>query len=171
MASNAWSDYELREVAGSRGPVWEGVQMEIRLSKEVFTNGEPILACITIRNASYKVRATDWVPTKFTVMRGQERLLGEDEPKFGESFEQRLRHIRQGNSHFEPLLPGTQLQVIEDLTKTFELKATGTYSVQARRPVSAYNPAPNHVGYIRGTATNLVSGVVTFQVAQPEAPK
>ena len=40
---------------GHWGPSWEGDRLSIRLNKEVFTNGEPIMACVTVRNASYRI--------------------------------------------------------------------------------------------------------------------
>jgi hypothetical protein len=160
-------------LSGHWGAPWEGVRMSIQLPKEVFTNGEPIVACVMMRNTSYKVRATEvsWghpeKDTRFIMMRGQERLLGEDDPKPGESFEQRLKYIRSGSASFEPLLPQTQYPFFRDLSKVFDLRIPGTYSVQAIRHVSAYNDALNHPGYIRGSATNLLSGIATFRIVAP----
>jgi hypothetical protein len=159
------------------GAVWEGVQLSIQLPKEVFTNGEPIVACIMVRNASYKVRATGvhWGQserdTQLVMMRGKERVLGEDDPKPGESFQQRLSHIRQGSAGFEPLLPGTQYPFFRDLSKVFDLHVPGTYSVQAMREVSAYNDAPNRPGYIQASRTNLLSGTATFRIVEPSDSK
>jgi hypothetical protein len=160
-------------LSGHWGAPWEGVRLSIELPKEVFTNGEPILACIMMRNASYKVRATlvSWgqpeKDTKLIMMRGHERLLGEDDPKPGESFQRRLKYLRNGSASLQPLLPGTQYPFFRDLSKVFDLQVPGTYSVQAMREVSAYNDAPNHPGYIRGSGTNLLSGIATFRIVEP----
>lgn len=164
-------------LSGHWGAPWEGVRLSIELPKEVFTNGEPVLACIMVRNTSYKVRATlvSWGQperdTKLIMMRGQERLLGEDDPKPWESFQQRLKYLRNGSASFEPLLPGTQSPFYRDLSKVFNLHVPGTYSVQAMREVSAYNDAPNRPGYVRGFGTNLMSGVATFRIVEPDGSK
>ncbi|MCX6927791.1 MAG: hypothetical protein NT154_31965 [Verrucomicrobia bacterium] len=111
---------------GHWGPSWGGDQLSIGLQKEVFTNGEPILACITLRNASYRMYYFEvFTPqeekdTKITLTYDGQRVLGEDDPKPGESFQQRLRSVRAGSAHVEPLPPGTQRQFFRDLSKVFD---------------------------------------------------
>jgi hypothetical protein len=149
------------------------------LQKDVFTNGEPITACITVRNASYRISYLEVSrlgpgeekDTKLTLTRDGERVLGEDDPKPGETFEQRLKRVRTGSSDFEPLPPGTQRQFFRDLSKMFDLSVPGTYMAQAERKVVTYYDIPDRPGYLRGLWTNLVSGVVTFRVTSPQHQK
>ncbi|HYG36421.1 MAG TPA: hypothetical protein VEC99_16625 [Clostridia bacterium] len=163
--------------AGHWGAPWEGVQLSIRLPKEAYTNGEPILACVTLRNTSFKVRAFRTVSslkerdTKLTVMRGQERMLGEDDPKPWETFQERLRHLKAGSMHDVSLLPGTQYQFVYDLREIFDLKLAGTYSVQAQREVVSYNDAPDRPGYVTGSFTNIQSGTATFRIVEKDGSK
>ena len=163
--------------SGNWGAQWEGLQLSIRLRKEVFTNGEPILAAVTLRNGGDRVRYFNiFIPreemdTKILLTRDGQRILGVDDPKPGESFQQRLHRIRQGSSHNEPLLPGTQRQFFRELSKMFDLTAAGSYSARAERPVVAIDKMPNRPGYIMGRGTNLLSGTVTFRVIDPHGAR
>ncbi len=165
------------DTRGHWGSSWEGDQLSIRLQKEVFTNGEPIVACVTLRNASDRMSYLEVVipqeerDTKIRLMHDGQRVLGEDDPKPGESFQQRLTHIRRGSAHVEPLPPGTQRQFFRDLSKLFDLNAAGTYTAQAERKVITYYKIPDRPGYLRGLGTNLVSGIVTFRMVDSQHEK
>jgi hypothetical protein len=152
---------------GHWGTPWEGAQLSIRLQKEHFTNGEPIVACVTLRNISDRVLYFDVGPypeekdTKIVLTRGQERLLGVDDPKPGETFQERFRYVRAGSSPgFVPISPGTQRQFFRDLSKMFDLSVVGSYSAYAQRGV---------IPFERGRWTNLLSGTVTFRILGPQA--
>jgi hypothetical protein len=155
---------------GHWGTPWEGSELSIRLQKNVFTNGEPIVACVTLRNVGAKVLYF-WVSTpqperntEVIVLRGQERLPPADGPKPGQSFQQRLRYVWQGSQHQEPLMPGTQRQFLRDLSEMFDLTLAGSYSAHAEREVVALDRVPDRPGYLKGSNTKLLSGTVVFQV-------
>jgi hypothetical protein len=155
---------------GNWGAPWEGVQLSIRLQKKVFTNGEPIVGCFTLRNVGDKVRYF-WVltpeeqrSTRITVLRDQKRLVNLEDAKPGESFQGRLRHIYVGKSYQEPLIPGTQRQFLLNLSGMFDLAAAGSYSAHAEREVAVLERVPDLTGHIRGSGTNLLSGAVVFRV-------
>jgi hypothetical protein len=168
---------DYNDVAGHWGPAWEGVELSIRLAKETFTNGEPVVACVTVRNTSYKVRAllSMWgqeeKETRFKLRRGEERVLGENDPKPWESFQQRAKHLTAGSASHEPLLPGTQRQFFRNLSKVFDLRRAGTYYVQGERLVFAYNSVPSRPGYITASSTNISSGTATFRVLDSAAAR
>ena len=109
--------------------------------------------------------------TKIILTHDGQRLLGEDDPKPGDSFQQRLSRVRSGSAHFEPLLPLTQRQFFQDLSKMFDLSVPGTYTAHAERKVITYYEVSDRPGYLRGLHTNLVSGVVTFRVTGPHEGK
>jgi hypothetical protein len=155
---------------GHWGALWEGIQLSIRLRKTVFTNGEPVLACVTLRNTGDKVRYF-WVSTpdperdtEVFLLRGLEHVPPADGPKPGQSFQERLKYIRAGSFHQEPLMPGTQRQFLRKLSEMFDLTLPGAYSAYAARDVVALEKVPNRPGYLSGSGTNLVSGTLTFQV-------
>ena len=147
---------------GHWGTTWEGLQLSIRLTKEVFTNGEPVVACVTLRNICDRVRFFQVGPypeekdTKITLLRGQQRILGEDDPKPGGSFRERLRSVRAGSAPGPvPISPGTQRQFFRDLSKLFDLSVGGSYSAHAERSVTSREERRE---------TNLLSGTVIFRV-------
>ena len=154
---------------GHWGTPWEGAQLSIRLQKEHFTNGEPVVACVTLRNISDRVLYFDVGPypeekdTKIVLTRGQERILGVDDPKPRGTFQERLSSVRAGSSPgFVPISPGTQRQFFRDLSKMFDLSVVGSYSASAQRGVIPFD---------RGRWTNLLSGTVTFRILDPQGHK
>ena len=83
-------------------------------------------------------------------------MLGEDDPKPGESFRRRLRYLRAGSAPgWVPISPGTQRQFYRDLSKLFDLNAGGSYSARAERRVSNRDNMQ---------WTNLQSGTVSFRI-------
>jgi hypothetical protein len=164
--------------AGHWGTIWEGLQLSIRLPKEVFTNGEPVVACITLRNTCQTVRRFEIGPapeekdSKITLLRNGERILGGDDPKPGESFSERLNHLRRGSAPGSvPISPGTQRQFFRDLSTVFDLSVPGFYSARAERQVHAVDRLPDRPGYLRALTTNVISGTVTFRVADSNGEK
>ena len=155
--------------AGHWGTPWEGLQLSIRVEKEAFTNGEPVVACTTLRNISDRVRFFDVGPypeekdTRIVLLRGQERILGEDDPKPRGSFRERLMPIRVGSSPGPvPISPGTQRQFFRDLSKMFDLSVGGCYSAHAERSV---------INRDSMRWTNLLSGTVTFRILDSQGHK
>ncbi len=151
--------------SGHWGRPTEGFQLSIRLQKESFTNGEPVVACVTLRNISDRVLSYVGGPspvekdTRLILMRANERILGADDPKPGDNFMQRLSYIRQGTTGSYPVvLPGTQRKFYRDLSKVFDLSATGWYTAQAERKVGVWD---------LDKTTNVVSGAVRFEVVPP----
>lgn len=62
--------------------MWEGLQLGIRFKTELFTNGVPMVSCVTVRNISDKIAYYfAGEPPKIILLRGQERLLGVADPK------------------------------------------------------------------------------------------
>jgi hypothetical protein len=154
-----------QDPAGHWGFPAGGLQVSIRLQKDSFVAGESVVACVTLRNVSEKPRYflvskyRKEEDTKIVLMHGQERVLGVDDPKPGESFQQRLRHLRQGTYFEKVLMPGTQCQFNRDLTRMFNLSVAGIYSARAERP--AVTVADGPVSY-----TNLLSEAVTFRIGE-----
>jgi hypothetical protein len=154
---------------GHWGTPWEGLQLSIRLEKEAFTNGEPVVACMTLRNISDRVRFFDVGPypeekdTRIVLLRAQERILGEDDPKPRGSFRERLMPIRAGSSPGPvPISPGTQRQFSRDLSKMFDLSVGGCYCAHAERSV---------INRDSMRWTNLLSGTVTFRILDSQGHK
>jgi hypothetical protein len=156
---------------GHWGMPWEGIQLSIRLQKKVFTNGEPIMASITLRNVSDRVRYF-WISkprpeidTKMVLLRGQERLSIRNDAQPGLSFQQRLKTVWVGKFYQEQLMPGTQRQFLRNLSEMFDLTVLGSYSAHAEQwEVVALERLPERPGYLKGVSTNLMSGTVVFQV-------
>jgi hypothetical protein len=155
---------------GNWGAPWEGIQLSIRLQKKIFTNGEPVVACVTLRNVGDRVRYF-WVSipqpewdTEVVLLRGLEHVPRADGPKPGQSFQERLKYVRVGSHHQEPLMPGTQRQFLRNLNEMFDLTVAGSYSASAARDVVALEKVPGRPGYLSGSGTRLLSGTVTFQV-------
>jgi len=170
-ARNAQDSYPAEDDRdGKWGPTWEGLQLSIRLQKESFTSGEPVVACVTLRNAGDKVQYFEIMEplpekdTKIFLMRDGKRILGLDDSIPNGTFAEILRGIRQGRSWSEPISPGTQRQFFRDLSKLFDLSAIGNYTAQAERTVIAADNLPDRPGYIRAVTSNLLSGTVTFRI-------
>ena len=147
------------------GSPTEGFQLSIRLERASFTNGEPVLACVTLRNISDRVLSFFVGPspqekdTKLVLMKGDKRILGVDDPKAGDTFQERLNYIRRGSSPGAlPIQPGSEQKFYRDLSKVFDLGAGGAYTARAERRVA-----------VRGIdrTTNVISGAVNFEIRGP----
>jgi hypothetical protein len=156
-----------QDLEGHWGPVTEGFQISIRLEKESFTNGGPVVACLILRNVSdrqlrysesYYGPERDW---GLVLMRDQERVYGKDEPKPGASFAEKLKGMRQGSSGSWPIEAGTQRKFSLDLSKIFGLATNGEYVVQAMRTIPSLD---------RTSEKEVASGKVAFRITDPPKP-
>lgn len=152
---------------GHWGPVQEGFQLSLRFEKASFTNGQPVVACLILRNVSdrrlrysqsYYGSEADW---RLILMRDQDRVYGRDEPKPGASFAERLKGIHQGSYGSWPLEAGTQRRFFLDLNKVFDLATNGEYVVQVVRTVPSLD---------KTSEKEVVSGKVTFRITGPPGP-
>ena len=87
---------------GNWGQISEGFQLSIRFSKDTFTNGEPVIASILLRNVSdrpitYYVSYPKDDEMKLSVRRGQEQLSRKDEIKTNMTFMEKVRHLNRGS--------------------------------------------------------------------------
>ncbi|HEV2693529.1 MAG TPA: hypothetical protein VG347_11590 [Verrucomicrobiae bacterium] len=118
---------------GNWGAVQDGYQLSMRFEKQVFTNGEPIVATLLMRNvtnidlylhySTYPV-GFDNGPVRLAVTSGSHLLTPH---KFSGP------EVILGNSYVQWLMPGTQAKYIERLDQRFDLPA-GAYVVQAIIP-------------------------------------
>ena len=150
---------------GNWGSVTEGFQLSIRFGKDTFTNGEPVIASIILRNVSTNKL---WYPVAYGVDRQTTLVLKRDqnvvprrgEPKLGTSLEARLEAVQAGAEGLCPSWVGTQRRFYLGLNGRFEL-SPGTYSVEVRRRVTNLN---------RTAMVEAASGRASFRVvAQPKA--
>jgi hypothetical protein len=150
---------------GNWGPVLEGFQLSIRLEKASFTNGEPVIARMLLRNVTnsvrtYLVSSTHDPEDTLVLFRDEARVPRADEPKPGASFVERLKGIRNGSTWHCPSPPGTQRRFVADLSKIFDL-TNGNYTVFAQREIQDLT----HL-----VITNVVSDKASFTVL-PAAPR
>ena len=108
---------------GHWGQPTEGFQLSIRLQKESFTNGEPVTACVILRNVSgrlfrYLTARFDDPMSKIVLMRGQERVPGKNEPRPGATFAERLKALHAGSLGSFQSPAGTQRKFLIELDKS-----------------------------------------------------
>jgi hypothetical protein len=145
---------------GNWGPIAEGFQLSIRLQKNRFSNGEPIVAAILLRNVSDKALTyfesgpydTD---QKLVLSRDGKKLLGTDEITTNMTFKEKLSHIHNGRRWNSQLAVGTQRKFIVALTNYFDLQTNGVYSIQVRRIIPKFDLT---------SETEVVSKSATFQI-------
>jgi hypothetical protein len=126
---------------GHWGPVEEGFQLSLRFEKDSFTNGEPIAACVTLRNVSDKtlVYPYEYSPDQreitFVLLRNGVRLYGAYDVRPGATFQDRLRALRTGHGWNRSSPPGTQRRFFVKLNDTFNLTTNSQYVVSATRTI------------------------------------
>lgn len=146
---------------GNWGSAVEGFQLSLRLDKKSFTNGEPITACVILRNVSGTTRGYpyEFTPDEreitFVLLRGEDRILGKYDIKPDATFVEKLRAIRTGHGWVRESPPGTQHKTLVNLSSYFQLTNSGDYVVQAKREIVP--------GQLAG-ATSVASGKVFFQI-------
>lgn len=150
-----------QDPAGHWGPVQEGFQLSLRFEKASFTIGQPVVACLILRNVSdgrLRFSASYYGPEddiRLVLMRDQERVYGKDEPKPGANFAEGLKGLHQGSYGSWPLEAGTQRKFFLTLSKIFDLATNGEYVVQAVRTVPTLD---------RKSEKEVVSGKATFRI-------
>ena len=116
---------------GNWGNIQSGFQLSLRLEKESFTNNEPIIATILLRNVTNQVLTFPLInepgkdgPINLTAVDSKGNMLpvGSDE-------------ITIISSHDEKLFPGTQKKFVERLGQV-KLETNETFSVYASITVS-----------------------------------
>jgi hypothetical protein len=147
---------------GHWGAPSQGYQLSIRLEKGTFTNGEPVIASVLLRNVSDRPLMY-WVSTlgretEVVVAKGQERLSGKDEVKPGATFAERLAHLDVGSSWDCTSPVGSQRRLVLELDKLFDLTTNGQYTAQARRRVPTLD---------KKSEVWVVSGKTTFRISTP----
>ena len=151
---------------GHWGPVTEGFQLSIRLQKDTFTNGEPVKVCVILRNVSGKLLRYFSNPiedpmSKIVLMRGQQRLLGNNETKPGATFPERLKYLHSGSLGSLPSPVGTQRKFLVELSKMFDLGTNGEYVVQALRIIPSLDLK---------SEKEVASGKAAFRITNPASP-
>jgi hypothetical protein len=144
--------------AGNWGPATQGFRLSIRLEKQTFTNGEPIVAFVLLRNVSdqhlrfpvFSERDTQGM----LVLRSPDGQVSQRGQQPGASFRERASAARRGRILDWPSPVGTQRKFILDIARTFNV-TNGHYTATATRKV----PDLQGTGF-----TNLVSGPVSFSV-------
>jgi hypothetical protein len=147
---------------GHWGTNTEGFQVSLRLSKGTFSNGEPILATIILRNVSnrelaYMEPRGPWDFDRYTsavLLTGKERVQSNEEPKPGMTFSERVRLAHPGSYILTSSPVGTQRKFSVDLTKLFPI-TNGQYTVIGVRTV----PIPGEIN-----STNAFSAPGKFEV-------
>ena len=147
---------------GHWGTVSEGFQLSIRFEKATFTNGEPVVASIILRNVSERP-LTYWVTTlgretEVALARGQQRIPRKDELKSNATFAERLSHLDVGSAWDCTSPVGTQRKFRVELDKIFDLTTNGQYIAQATRSVLKLDLT----GEVK-----LTSGKAVFHIADP----
>ena len=150
-----------KDPEGNWGAVAEGFQLSLRFEKESYTNGEPVTACVILRNVSDRplVYPYEYTPDEreiaFVLMRGQDRVYGKYDARPGASFTERLGALRMGHGWDRASPVGTQHKSLVNLSKIFGLATNGEYVIQAKREIPT--------SYLTGM-TNVASGKVTFRI-------
>ncbi len=145
---------------GHWGGIVEGFQLSIRFSKDTFTNSEPIIASILLRNVSdkpnkYFVFLPKDNEMKFNVFMGNKQLQKNDEITDQMTFQEKLRHVNNG-SRSMPVLPvGVQRRFTVKLNDSYNLSSNGQYTIQVGRSV----PYTKQKG-----ETNVISGFASFNI-------
>jgi len=152
---------------GHWGAVSEGFRLSLRFEKDSFTNGEPVTACVILRNVSDRplTYPYEYSPDEreitFGVLRGQTRVYGIYDVRPGATFEDRLRTIRQGHGWTRVSPPGTQRKFLVNLNAIFPLTTNGEYVVSAKRTVRKLNSTED------GEAA---SGQASFRITSAPGP-
>ena len=151
---------------GHWGQVAEGFQLSVRLEKETFTNGEPVVACVILRNVSGKLLRYFTAPlhdpmSKILLTREGRRVPTNNEPRQGTSAPERLKPVFAGSMWSFQSPPGTQRKFFVELNKTFDLGTNGEYVLEAMRTVPALDLK---------SEKEVASGKATFSISDAAGP-
>jgi hypothetical protein len=144
----------------------EGFQLSIRLDKSTFTNGEPIVASVTLRNVSdkllwYPVSYGEDLKTKIILYENKERVLPIKQPK-GTNFLDRVKAVRSGSEGAWASPAGTQRKFNFVLNEIYDLKPNANYTVQATREIQTIK---------QDATTDLASSTSSFSVGDARSQK
>jgi hypothetical protein len=145
---------------GNWGKVSDGFQLSVRMAKNTFTNGEPVIALILLRNVSdkpltYYVFYPKDDDLKLHVKMGDKQLNPKDAITTDMTFLEKLNHLNNG-SRSMPMLPvGVQRLFKVRLDQSFDLTTNGQYSICASRAVLRND---------KKSETNVSSGIATFSI-------
>jgi len=149
---------------GNWGPVAEGFQFSLRFEKDAYTNGEPISACVILRNVSDRVLKYPYEYTadereiSFVLSRGEDRVYGKYDVRPGASFQERVRSLRTDPGGIRPSPVGSQHKSLVNLNQIYGLTTSGEYHVQAMHKIPTSNLT---------SMTNVASGKATFRIFDP----
>lgn len=153
---------------GHWGPVQDGFQLSLRFEKDSFTNGEPITACVILRNVSDKplTYPYEYSPDEreitFFLLRDGVRLYSIYDERPGATFQERLRALRTGHGWTRVSPPGTQRKFFIKLNDIFNLTTNGQYVASAKRTVQKVGSREE---------AQVESGKATFRITDPpDAP-
>jgi hypothetical protein len=151
---------------GHWGTVTEGFQLSLRFEKDSFTNGEPVVACVILRNVSDKPLtypyeySPDNREINFVLLRDGTRVYGIYDVRPGATFQERLKALRTGHGWTRLSPPGTQRNFYVNLSDIFNLTTNGQYIACATRAILKYNSI---------VVGEVSSGNAGFRVTGPSA--
>jgi hypothetical protein len=149
---------------GHWGTVTEGFQLSLRFEKDSFTNGEPVVARVILRNVSDRSLtypceySPDETETSFVLLTGHERLYGIYDVRPGGGRPKAL-HTGHGWTRLSP--PGTQRRVFVNLSHIFDLTTNGQYVVYAKRAIR---------NLFSSQEVDVTSGKSTFRIVEAPHP-
>jgi hypothetical protein len=149
---------------GHWGAVAEGFQLSLRFEKDSFTNGEPVTACVILRNVSDRSLtypyeyAPDEREITFILLREQARVYGVYDVRPGSTFQERLRAVRTGHGWTRVSPPGTQRKFFVNLNSIFGLTTNGQYVASAKRTIRKQDSAQE---------SEVSSGNAAFRITGP----
>jgi hypothetical protein len=123
------------------GKIAEGFQLSVQPIKSLFTNGQPVLATILLRNATnaqltYFRSGREQEQTTITVRKNLSLLQPKKITNRPPTFEERVKAVYRGSYQYCLLAPGAETNLLSvDLSKVFDLSTHGVYIVQVARKV------------------------------------
>lgn len=149
---------------GHWGSVQGGFRLSLRFEKESFTNGEPIKACVILRNVSDRplVYPYEYAPDEreitFVLLKDGVRMYGIYDLRPGATFQERLKAVRTGHGWTRVSPPGTQRKFFVTLNEVFNLTTNGQYVVYAKRAIQKKGSTQEG---------EVSSGNATFRITSP----
>ncbi len=142
------------DLAGNWGKSEAGFQMSLRFYQPVYTNNQPIVAVVILRNVSSQTQrwSMDWIPERFyfTVNgpNGRQATRKTESPSI----------ITSGPSWIT-VSPKTQRRFEINLSEKFDLRTFGRYSIHVKTDVHGTNASPSAI-------SSLFSDTATFEVVR-----
>lgn len=143
------------DIGGNWGSAVEGLQMSVRMEKQSFARGEPVMAIVLLRNTTDERKTWHGV---FGSERDFQYAVMDDR---GFPIPRRdADRPYSGSSKSDSLEPRTQRRYRVDLGAMFDLKAAGGFSVSLNRSVWQAGVAEMR---------SMTSGAAFFQITNPSA--